>query len=77
MEALVCKVSEKGTSMLVGAKRSKYAQGYTFGWCANPDGLKKGDKVADFEPVGLEPVYDEHGEQVMYTDGAPVMRWIF
>lgn len=77
MDAKVCKVNDKGTSMLVGAKKSKYAQGLTFGWCANPDGLVKGDKVPDFEPIGLEPVYGEDGEQVFYTDGAPVMRWTF
>lgn len=77
MEALVTKVSESGKSMLVGYKNSKYAQGYTFGWCANPDGCVKGDKLTDFKPTGLQPVANEEGEQIFYGDGSPVMRWTF
>ncbi len=77
-EAIVTKVTESGKSMYVGAKTSKYESGYTFGWCANPDGLKKGDTLntKEFTPVGREAMHKEDGP-VLHEDGSPVMRWVF
>lgn len=77
-EAIVTKVTESGKSIYVGAKTSKYESGYTFGWCANPDNNKKGDKlnIHEFTPVGREAMFNEDGA-VLHTDGSPVMRWVF
>lgn len=77
-EAIVTKVTESGKSIYVGAKTSKYESGYTFGWCANPDNLKKDDKldIKEFTPVGREAMSNEEGP-IVHTDGSPVMRWVF
>lgn len=77
-EAIVTKVTETGKSIYVGAKTSKYESGYTFGWCANPDGLKKGDTldIKEFTPVSREPMSNEEGP-VTHEDGTAVMRWVF
>lgn len=83
MNAIVCKVSDTGKTMMVGYKSNKYTIGYDFGWCANPDGLEvSADKdhpteVPDFHPKGRVDVYDKDGDPVMHTDGTPVQRWIF
>lgn len=78
MEALVAKVSETGKSMLIGIKPNKYVIGLQFGWVANPDGLKKGDVIADFpQPTGTQPCMDKDGQPILHQDGSPVVRFVF
>ena len=79
MEAKVIKVSETGKTMMVGIKTNPFQIGYTFGWCANPEGkYKKDDIIADMpKPSGQVQAIDEKGEPVVHTDGSPVMRWVF
>jgi len=77
MKTTVCKLSESGKTILVGHKSNKYAIGYTFAWCANPDNLKVGDEVKDFSPIGREGCVDAEGNPLIHSDGSPVMRWIF
>lgn len=76
MEARVCKVTESGKSMLVGIKKSKYQQGFIFGWASNPDAVKAGDVLEDFHPSGREAMTNEAGP-VLHSDGSPVMKWVF
>lgn len=75
--AKVFKVSKTGKSILVGYKTSKYAIGYTFGWCANPDGLKLHDDVEDFAPTGTVQCVDEKGNPLTHDDDSPVLQWTF
>ena len=77
MKAIVCKVSESGKTMLVGCKVSKYTVGYQFGWCSNPDGLKKGDDVVDFSPKNTIECIGKDGKVVKHKDGTPVLNWVF
>jgi len=74
--AKVNKVSKSGKTMLVQFSANKYDIGFQFAWCANPDGLKKGSDVEDFNPKGREPIVKE-GVALTHEDGSPVMRWVF
>lgn len=75
--AKVFKLSESKKSILVGMKTSKYAIGYSFAWCANPDNLEVGADVPDFEPTGTVQCVDEKGNPLVHQDGSPVLRWTF
>ena len=75
-EAIVTKVTPSGKSIYVGVKASKYQTGYEFGWCANPDGLKKGDLIKDFNPTGRVPMVKEDGP-MLHENGEPVMAFTF
>lgn len=79
MKALVAKVSETGKTMMVGIKTNEFQIGYTFGWCANPEGkYKKGDEIDGFPmPTSQIQAINEKGEAVFHEDGSPVMRWVF
>ena len=77
MKATVSKLSKSGKTMLVKCKSDKYEIGLKFGWCANPDGLKKGDDVLDFNPKGTAQIYDEDGKPLTYANGEPLLKWVF
>lgn len=75
--AKVFKVSKTGKSILVGYKRSIYAIGFTFAWCANPSELKLHDDVPQFEPTGTVQCNDDKGNPLAHEDGTPVLQWTF
>lgn len=77
MDILVAKISESGKTMLVGV-RNEFNIAYQFGWCRNPGGFSKGDKIPAerFQPKGLAPIQRD-GEVLKHKDGTPVMQWQF
>lgn len=77
MKAIVTKISDSGKTMYVGAKVNEYAIGYEFGWCANPNGLKKGDDVPNFNPKGRVAMLDKDGKILKHKDGNEVKQWVF
>ena len=78
MHAIVKKLSGTGKTMLVQVQMNKYDIGFTFAWCANPDGLKKDAVVEGFAPTGVAPVGNgKDGKPLLHKDGNPVMKWVF